>query len=140
MDKLFEAITMAVEGHATQVDLAGRPYIEHLVRVAFRVPVEYAAVALLHDYFEDVIPVGSVEELAESVPFLSSEEHVALWLLTRKDGQIYRDYVKELKPHRIARAVKLADLNDHLYMSHKHPIPDSLYTRYIEALITLREQ
>lgn len=54
-DIVSRAKDLAIRAHADQVDKAGRPYIEHVARVAAAVsddPVA-EAVAWLHDVLED---------------------------------------------------------------------------------------
>src|SRR5699024_8102125 len=52
---ITEAKTLAQQAHAGQTDKAGRPYIEHVARVAAQVAFwpEAEAVAWLHDVVED---------------------------------------------------------------------------------------
>jgi hypothetical protein len=91
------------------------PVIEHLERVAARVPDEARAVTWLHDLLE-LTPVGRPELRAWG---LTAVEERALGLLTRGPAEPYEDYVLRVasvpgRAGRIARAVKLADLDDHL--------------------------
>ena len=88
---------------------------EHLERVAATVHMEARALAFVHDIVErtDV----SYEWLrAEGLTAVEAE---ALELLTKSDGESYELYALRIAhapgvAGRLARAVKLADLDDHL--------------------------
>jgi hypothetical protein len=107
MDIVERAKELAHRAHAGQVDKAGRPYIEHVVRVAAAVaddPVA-EAVAWLHDVVEDC-------------PHFESEVldlPVAIWIpvyrLTR-DPRFAFAYYAGISADPIALRVKLADIAD----------------------------
>ena len=61
-DLVERAKDLAHRAHAGQVDKAGRPYIEHVARVAARVAddPEAEAVAWLHDVLEDCPDYGDL--------------------------------------------------------------------------------
>ena len=59
----------AVEAHAGQTDKAGRPYVEHLQRVAEALPEHLQAAGWLHDVIEDT-PVDA--ETLHAFPFSPS--------------------------------------------------------------------
>jgi hypothetical protein len=89
--------------------------IEHLERVAATVPAHARATALLHDLFELCPTVGPRLPAAG----LSRTELAALELLTHDVGEPYEVYVRRIADTpgpagRLARTVKLADLEDHL--------------------------
>lgn len=133
MDKITKALTMAIEGHIDQVDKSGAPYLAHLVRVSYLCAPTFRPVALLHDYFEDVVHEYEPGVIAEYVPFLDKAEVVALAALTRKPGEKYFDYLARLMDDSyIALHVKEADIRDHL--SHPDYISTSLKDRYEKAL------
>jgi hypothetical protein len=93
--------------------------VEHLARVGAAVPEPARAVAWLHDALEGS-PVTSYEL---QVYGLTVTELEALGLLTHVAGESYELYVLRIaRAHgeagRLARAVKLADLEDHL--AHRH--------------------
>jgi hypothetical protein len=101
--------------HGQDRNPSGRLVTEHLERVAATVPPEARALAFVHDIVErtDV----SYERLrAEGLTELEAE---ALELLTRADGESYELYALRIAhapgaAGRLARAVKLADLDDDL--------------------------
>jgi hypothetical protein len=106
---------VAHELHAGQRNRFGEPVFDHVARVQAAVPAEARTVAWLHD-----VPEGSgvtCEELRARG--LSAVEGEALALLTHAPTESYKSYVGRIaRAHgpagRLARAVKLADLDDHL--------------------------
>lgn len=108
---LNEAIKLAVDAHAGQVDKAGEPYILHPLRVMQAVFSETdRVVAVLHDVVEDSSTVG----LGDILALFGEEVRAAVDALTRRDGEDYFDYVRRAKANPIARRVKWADLCDNL--------------------------
>lgn len=117
------ALLLARYAHLGQVDKAGVPYIRHPQRVAAYLgdfateaygltdPLEIqdaVQAALLHDVIEDT-PLTEEMLLQLGVP-----ERIVGYvvLLTRKDGQSPEDYYRAIAVERVARAVKLADIDD----------------------------
>jgi hypothetical protein len=101
--------------HGRQLGRSGEPLIEHVERVARAVPREARALAYLHDVLEHA--GGAGEELHELG--LSEDDVAVLVLLTRARSESYRVYVMRIvradgRAGRIARMIKLADLDDHL--------------------------
>jgi hypothetical protein len=101
--------------HRGQVTRLGEPVIEHVERVAGAVPAEARALAYLHDVLERADADG--EELLELG--LSDDERSVLALLTRRPDEPYRAHVMRIARAdgtvgRIARTIKVADLDDHL--------------------------
>lgn len=108
-DLVQRAKELAHRAHAGQVDKAGRPYIEHVARVAAAVAddPEAEAVAWLHDVLEDSVSFNL--EVFESFP-------AKIWLsvmrLTRVGWQAPSDYYRTVRRSPLARRVKLADIAD----------------------------
>jgi (p)ppGpp synthase/HD superfamily hydrolase len=105
------AAQVADSAHAGQRDKAGQPYIGHVRRVATYVDPHDAnavAAALLHDTIEDT-PITTADLAARGIP---AEVIEAVELLTRRDDQSPDDYYQQIRQHRLAREVKLADLAD----------------------------
>jgi len=101
---------LAHRAHAGQVDKAGRPYIEHVARVAAAVaddPIAQA-VAWLHDVLEDC-PFEFGLELARAFP---DEIEGAVLDLTRFECIPEADYYAEIRKNPLALRVKLADIAD----------------------------
>lgn len=114
MDELV-AREIACRHHAGQRDRAGEPLIEHVARVAAAVPPATRPVAWLHDLLERT-PVRSAELEADG---LSAVERAALELLTRSPDEPFASYVLRIvhapgPAGELARAVKAADLQDHI--------------------------
>lgn len=103
------AKALAYRAHAGQVDKAGRPYIEHVARVAAAVSddPEAEAVAWLHDVLEDCDP--EIHCGLGGFPF-EIEHRVSL--LTRSQESSDADYYKYIGYDPIALRVKLADIAD----------------------------
>jgi (p)ppGpp synthase/HD superfamily hydrolase len=96
-----------------KVDKGGRPYVDHLERVAYNVEGGgvVATVALLHDLLEDC-PEWSPERLLETG--FSREIVKAVLCLTRTPGMDYDEYITRVSRNEIARRVKIADLRDNM--------------------------
>ena len=118
------ARNIALRIHAGQRDRFGEPVVEHLARVAAAVPADAEATAWLHDAIERTrIPA---EELRAAG--LTIDECEALELLTRAHTESYELYTLRIafaegEAGRLARVVKLADLDDHL--AHAAPPADA---------------
>lgn len=100
--------------HMGQKDLAGRPYIDHVMRVARRVAKQGAdamIVALLHDILED-----SKVTQAELKILFPAEIVEAVSSLTHLKGERYKDYIKNIAQNPLAKVVKIADLEDNMDM------------------------
>lgn len=109
MNELVErAKALAYRAHAGQVDKAGRPYIEHVARVAASVSddPDAEAVAWLHDVKEDCQWFSS--EVDKQFPMF------ILWPVDLLDrtGTPESFYYSRIKKDPIALRVKLADIAD----------------------------
>lgn len=103
------AIAIAVAAHQGQRDKAGEPYIYHLLRVMLAVQGRaFRQVAVLHDLLEDTPWTAGDLKLAG----LAQDVIQAIELLTRKPTDTYSDYVVRLAQNKLAKASKIADLND----------------------------
>ena len=106
---------IASSTHAGQRDRFGDPLLDHVARVAAAVPPYARATAWLHDVPER--SAVTAEELRAHG--LTLDELDALELLTRDPLECYELYALRIasaggEPGRIARLVKLADLDDHI--------------------------
>ncbi len=109
-DLVQRAKDLAHRAHAGQVDKAGRPYIEHVARVAAAVSddPEAEAVAWLHDVLED-----APEFDAEVFATFPGEVYGCVDCLTRSGYINARgNYYSVIRRHPIALRVKLADIAD----------------------------
>jgi hypothetical protein len=108
------ATSAARDSHVHQRDRRGVPIVEHLARVVAAVPAEAQPLAWLHDVLEHS---PTTSELCGQR--LTPLELAALDLLTRRDDESYELYILRVAyargaAGRLARVVKLADLEDHM--------------------------
>lgn len=111
MPTLDKAIQIAVKAHAGQTRKNGDPYILHPIRVMLRLETETERIiGILHDVVEDTDV--TFERLAEE----GFGEHIlsALKRLTHAKEVPYEDYVDQIATNPLARAAKLADLEDNM--------------------------
>jgi (p)ppGpp synthase/HD superfamily hydrolase len=111
MPTLEDAIALAVEAHRGQRDKAGQTYILHPLRVMMRLETEAERMAaILHDVVEDT------PYTLERLRGLGYPEEVlgALDCLTKREGESYEAFIERVRPHSLARRVKLADLEDNM--------------------------
>ena len=109
------ARSVAHYSHLQQRDRRGEPIVEHVERVVAAVPEEARVLAWLHDVLEHS-PTTTAELSRHG---LTGVELDALGLLTRQAGESYELYILRVAyapgaAGRLARLVKLADLDDHL--------------------------
>lgn len=99
----------AREHHAGQVDKAGRPYVEHPMRVRDRVRGPAARMAaLLHDVIEDC-GVTAEELLADGCP---ADVVRAVQALTKVKGEPLEASMRRVAADPLAVQVKRADIAD----------------------------
>ncbi|MFJ7794688.1 GTP pyrophosphokinase [Pseudomonas sp. NPDC096950] len=105
------ALKRALIAHTGQLDKAGKPYILHPLRLMarFNDPIDQA-VAVLHDVLEDSDTTAGDLRL-DGIP---EEVIEAVELLSRGKGVSYNDFIERIRPHPLARKVKMADLEDNL--------------------------
>lgn len=127
-EQLSIAIAMSARGHEQQLDKGGAPYILHPIRVMQRLRTddyELMAIAVLHDYLEDVWKVSKKDD---AIKFLHSmglgsrvvQGCLALW--HTKDPETisrygeedeYMNYIQfQVCANKDAMLVKLEDLRD----------------------------
>lgn len=138
MTSLVErAKDLAHRAHAGQVDKAGRPYIEHVARVAAAVSddPEAEAVAWLHDVAEDC-PAHEHEINHFPVPI-----QIAVLRVTRMGGDA--GYYQGIRQNRLSLRVKLADIADNADESRlallDEKTADRLRRKYAKALAALSD-
>lgn len=122
--------------HFGQVDKQGRPYIEHVMRVAKacrNLSLDQRVAAILHDVLED-----HPDKISRELLFRLFGEDVTglVEALTKGYGwrwsETYEQYTDNLSTVPLAIPIKLADLADNLDPA-RGPIPDSLRERYEKA-------
>jgi hypothetical protein len=104
-----EAIALARRAHAGQTDKAGRPYIEHPLRVMDRLHGEHEQMAaVLHDVLEDT------RTTEDDLRAAGCPEPViaAIRALTKQPGEPLDDSMARAAANPIACAVKRADIAD----------------------------
>lgn len=104
---------IAEAAHASQLDKAGRPYIDHPRRVATRLtatgaPAEAIAAGWLHDVLEDTDTTAQ-DLSAVGVP---PETIAAVQAVTKRSGETAEDYAVRIASTPLAVEVKRADLAD----------------------------
>jgi (p)ppGpp synthase/HD superfamily hydrolase len=111
MATLDRAIQIAAQVHQDQKDKYGAPYILHPIRVMMRENSEIEKiVAILHDVVED--SDLTINDLRNDG--FSSEIVEAVDALSKRDGEIYDDYINRTTLNDIAVKVKIADLEDNM--------------------------
>ncbi len=126
---LEDAVALAREAHHGVNDKAGRPYIEHPLRVMARVhSVEEQMAAVLHDTLEDTDVTAEVLR-AEGCP---EAVVLAVLALTKREGEAYEDFVQRAAANPIARAVKIADVADNSDETRLAKLPPEQATRLRE--------
>jgi hypothetical protein len=128
---------IALKLHADQRDRFGEPILEHLERVAAAVPADARRTAWLHDSIERTRV--SVDELR--MLGLTGTELDAIALLSRSPSESYELYALRIafaagEAGRLARTVKVADLDDHI--AHGSPPVDAPPYRWARRHIAAR--
>lgn len=113
-DLVERAKALAHRAHAGQVDKAGRPYIEHVARVAAAVQDDPAAeaVAWLHDVLED-----APQEMQNWIGHHLEDNFYGVIVdavidLTRFPNYPIDAYYADIRANPLALRVKLADIAD----------------------------
>ena len=109
-----KAKELATLHHKGQTDKAGKPYIQHPLRLMEAVnSTNEKIVAVLHDIVEDTDI--SFEDLRDEG--FSQTIIEALRCVTKLDGENYEDFIERISHNRLAITVKLADLEDNMDLS-----------------------
>lgn len=97
--------------------------------------------AVLHDVLEDT-DIGKVEVVAH----FGLDIFAIVETLTRRDGEQYFDYIKRIRPHPTAKAIKIADLCDNMNPARMNAILNEdketimkRFKKYQKALKILKE-
>jgi (p)ppGpp synthase/HD superfamily hydrolase len=132
-----KAIRIAVDGHAGQKDKSGQPYILHPLRVMLRGQTEDEKITgVLHDVVEDTTWTLSALK-AEGFP---RRVLYALDCLTRREIEGYGSFIQRLARNRLARRVKIADLEDNMdarRLASFTPNDGERFAKYLRAWHTL---
>lgn len=114
-DHTVMAAMLALEAHADQKRMDGKPYIRHVRRVVGRVMARgysgvFVQAAWLHDVVEDSdIDCDDLYEMG-----FEAEVVDAVAALTKDRNETYEEFIQRAKRNPIARVVKQADVDDHL--------------------------
>jgi (p)ppGpp synthase/HD superfamily hydrolase len=134
MPTLQQAVELARQVHRGQVDKAGKPYIEHVLRVVASLDDDDDKIAgALHDVLEKSSYTG------ETLRHMGYPDRIvhAVECLTKARGEEYDRYIERVKQDEIARRVKLADLKDNMDMA-RLPAPSAIdwerQAKYLHAL------
>jgi (p)ppGpp synthase/HD superfamily hydrolase len=144
------AIKLALESHKHQSRLDGENYIYHPLRIMLQCQNNFERViAVLHDVIEDNRDIRadlSILHKALSLPaqFNSDAEKEIeriLLLLTKTEGESYKDYILRISKDEIATKIKILDLRDNL--SNSDNLENTMKNRlraikYADAIVFLR--
>jgi len=121
MADLESAILYATAAHRGQTGRDEQPYILHPLRMMLRFTSDAEqTVAVLHDIVEKT--VTSLDDLRRAGFAAGIIE--AVDALTRREGESYEDLIERAAANPLARAVKIADLEDHLDLRHAGEIKE----------------
>ena len=130
------AYGFAERKHEGQFDKAGKPYIEHVKRVASRIvndPVAQA-VAYLHDVVEDTDT--SLDLIKHHFGILIASY---VDLLTRRKEESYEDYIDRVSTSSIATQIKIADLIDNMNLARLQNVSKKDVKRQIKYAQALKK-
>lgn len=142
-----KALNIAIKFHQGQFDLGNEAYIKHIVTVGEIVKKkvnmtefdEALSVAYLHDILEDTD--FKIQDLYKIFP---DEIVRAVVAITRKYGsETYQKYLERLKSNRLARMVKLADLEHNSDFSRIEKLDERDFRRknkYVNAIKFLEKE
>ena len=115
MNRLENALQMAIKAHEGQLDKAGKPYINHPVYLALQLNNSDTekATALLHDVLED----SNMYTFKDIEDACGSSVADAVLCLTHKKNEDYFDYIKRVRTNCVSTAVKIEDLKHNMDLS-----------------------
>ncbi|MDG4882988.1 HD domain-containing protein [Mesorhizobium sp. WSM4884] len=129
---LYQAAKIAEDVHRGQKDKTGRPYIEHVRRVADAVEtLDEKTVAYLHDVVEK--GEGWTLERLEMAGF-GFPVVAAVDALTRRLDEGERAFISRAAANPLARPVKQADLRDNLWQARQMGIEPRKYETGLRLL------
>lgn len=136
MNILDAAVALACRVHAGQVDKSGKPYILHPLRLMLKFEdVDEQVVSVLHDVVEDGdVTLEDLRELG-----VSSAAVAAIDCLSKREGEVYEDFIARIKPNDLARRVKIADIRDNLDLTRLPRVSDKDLQRVAKYHRALRE-
>ena len=129
---LHKAAKLAEQAHRGQTDKTGRPYIEHVRRVADAVEtLDEKTVAYLHDVVEkgEGWTLDRLEAAGFGFPVVAAVD-----ALTRRLDEGERRFISRAAANPLARPVKVADLKDNLWQAHQAGIEPGRYETGLRLL------
>ena len=130
------AFEIARNAFKNKTDKGGKPYFEHLVRVAKRFKDDdfLYPIAILHDLIEDC-----PEWNETSLRCLFSENIVStIVVLTKKDNEDYFEYIDRINQSSWAARVKISDLKDNMDITRLKTITEKDFERLSKYLKAYR--
>ena len=130
------AFEIAKNAFQNKTDKGGKPYFEHLVRVAKRFKDDdfLYPIAILHDLIEDC-----PEWNETSLRCLFSENIVStIVVLTKKENEDYFEYIDRINQSGWATKVKIEDLRDNMDITRLKTITDKDFERLSKYLKAYR--
>lgn len=108
---LDRAIAIAHRAHQGQVDKAGKPYVDHPLRVMARLETEEEKiVGVLHDAVEDSdLTLDDLRREGFGENTLSAIDSV-----TKRAGEEYEAYLARVMANRVGLKAKIEDMKDNL--------------------------
>lgn len=136
---LEKAIEIAVQAHKGQKDKSGQPYILHPLRLMMQMKTETEKiVAVLHDVIEDTsVTLRDLQGMG-----FSEEVIKAIDCLSRREGEVYADFIENISKNKIAKTVKIADLEDNMNVRRLQGLSDNdlgRLKRYLKSWRRLQE-
>lgn len=127
-EQLEIAIDIMAHFHKGQRDKNNDVYMMHPLRIMLQMEShEEKIVAVLHDVLEDT--KCNMEYIMQKID--NKEIIDALYSITRKTDEKYFDYIRRVSKNKIAKEVKIKDLQDNLS---RKGASQSLIRRYEKAL------
>lgn len=122
------AIRMAAKAHAYETDKSNEPYIMHPLRVMLACSGQTEKIcAVLHDVVED-----TELTLADLIKAGFSSEVIAIVdALSKREEEMYDEYIERLFQNPVACRIKLADLCDNTSLN-RIPKPSKKDVRRVE--------
>jgi hypothetical protein len=130
------AYSIAKKAHTHDRDQSGSPYINHVksvIKKVSRYGDDIKAIAALHDVIEDT------NITKEDLQAAGIKKHIldAVVAITRRKGESKNSYYSRVKQNRLARIVKLADIEDNLDPRRLKKLPSDtarrLRIKYLKA-------
>jgi len=123
------AFKIALKYHSEQEDKSGMTYFWHPLRVANNMKGwKLQTIAILHDILEDT--PETIDTLKKQ-GVTDKEVLDAIICITKKHGEAYSDYLKRVKSNKMARLVKLADIDDNMSVERLSHMPIHLCLKMV---------